>query len=265
MNNTFDLKRFGKYFRYDLVSAWQNAGVSVLTIAAMPVWFFVIVQLVSLVFNGRFGNLNTAGILSAYMVSFILALLFFPVQLYGRLTEKKAGSDWILLPASRFEKFLSMLLLTCVVLPAVWLCVIASCDGILTLLFSNYAGMGLVTVMDGLTTAMNEVHGENVELAFSAPYMLYLEWCGNILLFTLGAIFFRKNKIVYTFLSIFAISLVAVLAVGLIFGGNINIEPQDISEDRFMRLFNMGLYLFYIVSFALLDLGIYFRIKTLKH
>ena len=51
----------------------------------------------------------------------------------------------------------------------------------------------LVIVMDGLTTAMNEVHGENVELAFSAPYMLYLEWCGNILLFTLGAIFFRKN------------------------------------------------------------------------
>jgi hypothetical protein len=265
MNKTFNFKRFGKYFRYDLVSAWQNAGVSILTIAAMPVWFYVIAQLISVVFKGHFADFSTGGILAAYMVSFILVFLFFPVQHYGRITDKKAGSDWVLIPASRFEKFFSMLLVTCVALPVAWLGVIASCDGLMTLLLSNYDGMGLVAVMDGLKGAMTEIHTDNVSLAFNAPSLLYLEWCGNILLFTLGAIFFRRNKIVYTFLSIFAIGLAATLAIGLVFGGNIEIQPQDISEDRIMRLFNMGLYLFYIVSFALLDLGLYFRIKTLKH
>ena len=268
MNNTFDLKRFGKYFRYDLVSAWQNAGISILTIAAMPVWFFLIVQLFSIVFNGRFCNFSANVILIAYIVSIILVELFFPVQHYGPLTRKKEGSDWILLPASRFEKFLSMLLVTCVVVPLVWLVVIASCDGILTLAFSNYEGMGLVNILhnfDSVFGPFGEFNSTNVQFVFNGPVLCYLSFASSILCFTLGAIYFKKNKIVYTFLTLFGLGILFSIAIGILAKGNLNITPETINDDRLMHAFNAFMVILYVVEFAVLDVLIYLRIKTIKH
>lgn len=268
MNNTFDLKRFGKYFRYDLVSAWQNAGVSILTIAAMPVWFYLIVQLFSIVFTGSFCNFSSAVIIVSYVVSIILVELFFPVQHYGHLTRKKDGSDWILLPASRFEKFLSMLLVTCAVVPVVWLVVIASCDGILTLAFSNYGGMGLVNLLhsfDKVFGPMGELHTTNVQFIFSGPWLCYLSFASSILSFTLGSIFFKKNKIVYTFLTLIGVSIVFSIGAGLLSNGNFDIDPSRFNEDSIMRGFNTFMVLIYVVEFAVLDILIYLRIKTIKH
>ncbi|MBR5702863.1 MAG: hypothetical protein IKX45_01255 [Bacteroidales bacterium] len=267
MNNTFDLKRFGKYFRYDIVSAWQNAGVSILTIAAMPVWFFVIVELFSLVFTGGFCKFSFSVILTAYIVSIVLVELFFPVQHYGHLTRKKDGSDWILLPASRFEKYLSMLLVTCVVVPVVWLVVIASCDGILTLAFSNYDGMGLANILhnfDKVFGAMGELRTENVQFIFDGPWLCYLSFASSILCFTLGAIYFKKNKIVYTFLALIGVGILCSIGAGIVTNGHLEFDPTDFSDDSLMRGFNTLMVLIYVVEFAVLDILIYLRIKTIK-
>ena len=61
------------------------------------------------------------------------------------------------------------------------------------------------------------------------------------------------------------IGLLITICAGIAFGGDVNISPEDINEDRLMRLLNMALYIIYVVEFALLDLGIFFRIKSLKH
>lgn len=268
MNNTFDLKRFGKYFRYDLVSAWQNAGVSMLTIAAMPVWFFLIVQLFSIVFSGDFCTFASPVIMVAYIVSIVLVELFFPVQHYGHLTRKKEGSDWILLPASRFEKFLSMLLITCVVVPLVWLLVIASCDGILTLVFNNYDGMGLVNILhtfDKVFGPFGELHTTNVQFIFGGPVLCYLSFASSILSFTLGAIFFKKNKIVYTFLSLLGIGILFSIIAGILTHGHLEIDPSSFNDDSLMRAFNALMVGIYVVEFAVLDILIYLRVKTIKH
>ncbi len=265
MNKTFDFKRFGKYFRYDVVSAWQNAGASLLTIAAMPLWLFLIVSLFQIVFTGHFGNFSMAGIGVAYGISLVMTEIFFPVQHYGKLTDRKPGSDWVLLPASRFEKFLSMLLVTCVVVPAVWLAVIASCDGLLTLAFNNYQGMGLVELTSALSKAMAELHSENIDFVLNGPRAIYLSFCASILTFTLGAIFFRKNKIVYTFLSIIAVSIVITIAAGIISGGQMHVDTDYFNEDRLMRAMNALICLIYFVEFAVLDVLIYLRVKTIKH
>lgn len=265
MSKIFNFKRFGKYFRYDIVSAWQNAGVTLLAIAAMPLWIFAIQQLFSIVFAGEFAAMPMGLTVTTYILSFLFAIIFFPVQHYGRLTDKKAGSDWLLIPASRFEKFLSMLLLLCVIVPVVWLAVIAACDGALYLIFGTYPEMGIKTITSGLGAVLAEFHSENIDFAVSGPYATYLSWCGNILTFALGAILFRKNKVVLTFLCMMGIGLFITICAGIAFGGDVNISPEDINEDRLMHLLNMTLYILYVVEFALLDLGIFFRIKSLKH
>lgn len=257
-----------KYLRHDLLNAWQNAGLSTIVISCMPVWFFLVYQLVHLVFHSGFGVLPAGALGAAYILAFILAVVFLPVQIYGRVTDKRPGSNWLLLPASRFEKFFSILLVTCVALPIVFCAVLIGSDYLMSLIFgSSYGGPVLATIFDRLGSILDEIHSDNVRLAFSGPYALYLSWCSNILFFTLGAIFFRKNKTVYTILSAFGIGLLITVVSGIFVanGFDFNFEPGDINEDSLMRTVNAVLFIIYLVEFALLDLGIYFRVKTLKH
>ena len=264
MSNTFNFKRFWKYLRYDLVSAVQDSGTLLVSIAAMPVWFFIVQQLFSVVFSGEFKDISPTAIIFAYVISLTVTVIFFPVQHYGKLTDKKAGSDWILIPASRFEKFLSLILVCCVAAPIAWFAIIAACDGLLSLIFGTYDTFVLPTIFQAMGSAVAEVHTENVNFAFNGPLFTYLSWCENILAFALGAIFFRKNKIVYTLLTMMGIGLVCTIVTAAIFGGDVHIEPEDINEDSLLRLLNFGLCALYVVVFALLDLGLYFRIKTIK-
>ena len=264
MSNTFNFKRFWKYLRYDLVSAAHDSGTMLISIAAMPVWFFAVQQLLSLVFSGEFKPIDNAAIIIAYLVSFAVTVIFFPVQHYGKLTDKKAGSDWILVPASRFEKFLSLLVVCCVAAPLVWLVVIVACDGLLSLVFGTYDTFVFPKIFESIGGAVAEVHTDNIKFAFNGPVVTYLSWCENILAFTLGAIFFRKNKIVYTFLSLMGIGIACTLIFAGIFGGDVHIDLEDVSEDRMLRMINYGMYTLYVVVFAILDLGLYFRIKTIK-
>lgn len=266
MSNTFNFKRFWKYLRYDLVSAGQDSGTLLISIAAMPVWFFVIQQLFSLVFSGEFRPISTTALIIAYIISFTLAVIFFPVQHYGKLTDKKAGSDWILVPASRFEKFLSLLIVCCVAVPIVWLAIIAACDGLLYLIFGTYDTFILPKIFESVGSASAQIHTDNVQFAFSGPLFTYFSWCQNILAFALGAIFFRKNKIVYTFLTLMAIGIVCTIIAAAVFGNDsIIYKPEAISEDSLLRMLNFGMYALYVVIFAVLDLALYFRVKTLKH
>ena len=265
MSNTFNFKRFWKYLRYDLVSAVQDSGTMLVSIAAMPVWFFVIQQLLSLVFSGEFRHISTPVLIMSYIISLTVAIIFFPVQHYGKLTDKKAGSDWILIPASRFEKFLSLLVVCCVAVPIVWLAVIAACDGLLSVIFGTYDCFVLPKIFQTLGGATASIHTENVQFAFNGPLAVYLSWSQNILAFTLGAIFFRKNKIVYTFLTLMAIGILCTIISAAIFGNDsIIYKPETINEDSLLRLLNFGIYALYVVIFIILDLGLYFRIKTIK-
>ncbi|MBQ9310623.1 MAG: hypothetical protein IJ222_07145 [Bacteroidales bacterium] len=265
MSNTFNIKRFAKYLRYDLLSAWQNAGLSVIVIACMPVWLFAIYELYALVFGGGFSAISANAVVAAYVVSFMLATIFFPVQVYGKLTDRRPGSDWLLVPASRFEKFLSMLLVLCAALPLVWLAVIV-CSDLLISFTPLYDGPAIGKAVGGMGAVFAEIHSDNVNLALNAPFAIYLSWCADILFFVLGAIFFRKNKIVHTFLTLMGIGILISLVAGFFASsGLFDIEVRGVNEDAFMRWFNVGVYALYVIEFALLDLGIYFRIKTLKH
>lgn len=266
MNNTFDIKRFWRYLRYDLVSAIQDSGTLLVSLAAMPAWFFLIQQLFSLVFGHEFRPINTPSLIFAYLVSLTMIVIFFPVQHYGKLTDKKAGSDWILLPASRFEKFLSMLVVCCVAAPIAWFAMITACDGLLYLVFGTYNTFAMPEIFHSINGMIAHVHTDNVQFAMNGPVSVYLSWCQNILAFGLGAIFFRKNKIVYTFLALMAIGIVCtVTSAGIIGADSPLYKPEAIDEDNLMRLLNFGIYAIWVVVFVLLDLGLYFRIKTIKH
>ena len=272
MNNTFDIKRFWKYFVYDLTNAKNNCGLTLLLLGAMPVFMFFFYELFSFIGAGSFSPVHMGAKIPSIITAFVIAALFFPAKHYGQITGKKEGSAWILLPASKLEKWFSMLLVTCVAVPAFLLAETAACEGLLSLIFPNtYGEMTIVGISGGLNMAWNEMSiGDHVTLFMSWPYTLYLAWCFTILVFTLGSIYFKKSKIGKTFLALFLISLalsVIVAAVVRIVAGadfDLQLTPADLSQEGFIRLARTVQYVMYTIQFALVDFLLYRRIKTIK-
>ena len=119
MNNIFDIKRFGQYFLYDLRRAWNNYGLSLLLMGLIPIILYVVYQLISLVSGRGTGLVPDPMKFVGLFAVLCVVLLGAGTKLYGFVTEKRAGSDFVMLPASTTEKWLSLALMVCIVLPVV--------------------------------------------------------------------------------------------------------------------------------------------------
>ncbi len=269
MSNTFDIKRFWNYLKYDLVSAGNDSGLTLAILGAMPVFFYGIIEAFSLIFSGHVTNIGFAGKVGAYVLAIGISLIFFPAKHYGTLTDKRHGSNWLMLPASRQEKWLSVLLVTCVAVPLFLLAELAATDGLLSLIFNGtYGATALKDICSGMDSVWSELSTEAGRIALSWPYGLYLSWCENILFFTLGSLCFKKSKVGKTFLAAFLLGMVVTMLTTLtlkIFGLPTELELSDVTEEGFIRGINIVIYAIYLVYFAVVDVLIYLRIKTLKH
>lgn len=271
MSNTFNFKRFWKYFTYDLISAKNNTGLSLAIAGAAPVFTYAIYQIFALLFDGKTAYMPSGVKIAAIVIAVFISILYFPTKQYGSLTDKRAGADWLMLPASRLEKWFSLLLITCLVVPAFLFVELFATDKLLSLIFNGtYGASAFSQINRSVGLLWNEFTIEGVgKLAISAPYALYLSFCQNILFFTLGTIYFKKSKIGMTFLSSFVITIalsMLLIAVGKIFSNfDFNLVPEDISDEAAMRTMNIIIYSIYIVVFGVLDILLYLRIKSLKH
>lgn len=265
MKDTFDINRFGKYFLHDLRNAKNNFGLSLLVCGCLPVIYFLFYQFFYRIFSGGTPPESLGTQITAAVTGFLIVILTFPVKAYGGLTEKKAGTQWLMIPASGFEKWLSMILISCVVLPLCLFTLLFGTDALLALFFPGSWPEPLFSEISNLGTKLSEETEGILNLNFGA--LIFLQWPENILLFLLGAIVFKKGKVAKTFLAMFALSMVF-CCLSLIFKFNINIGPEEISSGeaeqivkRFITFCRAGL----IMWTAVLMAGIYARIKTLKH
>ena len=120
MKNTFNPSRFGKYLAFDLKSRWSENRAFMTIWVLFPVIYYFLWLFFSVLGNGfssgfsdfHVGHPSIATRASAFAVVTILFMVFYPSKAYGFITEKAKGSAWIELPASRLEKYLSMMLIT---------------------------------------------------------------------------------------------------------------------------------------------------------
>ncbi len=115
MNNTFDWTRFCKVVRKDFSNIWQNAGTSLLIITLLPILAWLLWWALS-------GIEDMPAIVPEVRWCFIagsvlLAAMVSPSRMYRTANLQKEGIYFAMLPASKLEKYLSMLLFTIVVCP----------------------------------------------------------------------------------------------------------------------------------------------------
>ena len=267
MNNVFDFKRFGNYFLYDLRRAKNNYLISLLLMGLMPVAIYLIYQFFSLITGHGVTELPVESKIAAICISVCAVMLGAGAKIYGSITEKRAGSDFLMLPASTLEKWLSMVLIVCIVLPVALFVLLFVSDGIMGLFFPNSYGSRLFD-LGALRGTIDGFTGDE-GFYFNMPAVLFLDWCECLLIFTLGAVCFKKAKVAKTLLCLIAFSMVMSPLMLLLFG-NAHIDNEWLLEqfnnpDRAISAINWFLSIIYTVVIGGLLAGLYFRLRTLKH
>lgn len=267
MNNVFDFKRFGNYFLYDLRNAKNNYGLSLLILGCMPIVLYLIIQLFSLIFSQRLVEIPMPIKYLQLAIVILIASIGAGTKIYGHVTEKRAGSNFLMLPASTLEKWLSMGLVVCVAVPLVLFGLQIASDALMSLVFNGTYGGRLYELLP--LQEVKDLLNENGVKVNMGGY-LFLEWCETVLVFTLGAIVFKKSKIAKTILCLlgfsFVISTVMMIIIGFD-GTNVYFNWMDRFDtaEGMTRFVNWTTNIAFVVVLGALLGGMYYRIRTLKH
>jgi hypothetical protein len=294
-NDIFDFKRFGKYFVSDLGSCAANYGLSLLTLAILtPVALYMITSAFSFILGNGWDGPDMGSRATIFGIGMFCLAVTMPVKCYGKITEKQYGTFWLTLPASRLEKVISMIVMTCIITPLLGIGLYLGTDALICGLDSScgdsiaYGLAELVRGIGDLDGALADVKinllnngitiDESTEKVFqqlTSPWLYIDEGFCITLPFLLGAICFRKGKTVKTFLAIAVISTaISIISTPIMMGyvdGFLSESMTDIENAN--ALLNSGLIknlaAIDMISDTILNLalvaGIWFRVKTLKH
>jgi len=296
-NDIFNFRRFGKYFASDFRTCTANYGLSLLTISILaPIATYVLISGFAYLMGGTWEGPGRSTRLFFFAAMMLCMVVTMPVKCYGRLTEKQYGSFWLTLPASRLEKFFSMIIMTCIIIPlagsAIYLGIDAAIcsidttcgEGLLASALNYFRNANdFIEALGGeLTLNFGEEH-VNVEdktlsleilRQINNPWLYVDDFLGVSLPFLLGAIYFKKGKTVKTFLSLAALgTMTSMMLMPLMKDWAIELSTAADADSIIQQMFNNGFFknfaLIDIISDTLMNLammaGIWFRIKTLKH
>ena len=279
MENTFSLSRFGRYFKYDFKRWVSTYGLSLLLISAAPLILYTVTLVYSLLFSQEW---NTPGensrIIVAWLVSAVLVLTC-TSSAYGYVTDKRAGSAFVMIPASVFEKCLSMILNVVVVIPLAFIFIYLSLDGVICLIDGTCGGTLFSVLWEGLKDLVMLPFAGDAPLRISL-LSLYLNQASWILFFLLGAVMFKKHKILYPILIIVGVQMLLGMLLGaVVTAGILNLDsfstwieyitgryllnPDFI--DWAVPAYNFMAAAFGILVFLALAGAVYYRLKTIKH
>jgi len=272
MNQHFNINRFGKLFKKEFSERISN----ILTISAifsiiLIIWWFIAFLI------HMTGNPITSGPQSRavyLLIVIILMVIVSPLILYYRCNHRKKGIDYITLPASFNEKFLSMLIHTLILFPVMIGFSVLATDLIISalnpavfngsIIFSNDV-LGTQNMPDGVHIS---VAGKTT-LSIITGYFLFL-FCNAL---------YKRNKTLKSIISILIFYSVLGLIIGFIsyqflqgeFGytiiGNTNINITG-NPDLFDKIKQVQLFSD-IITHGLLPIaavtGAYFKMKRQQY
>ena len=284
MNEIFNIRRFGKYFTTDFKNCLSSYGINISLISLMGIIIYVGTIVMGLLFNKGWEGPSLGFRVTTFIICMSVLIITMPVRCYGMLTEKKAGSEWLLIPVSQAEKVLSMIIMTLLVAPVSAAVIYLSADALLCSI-DNTCGESLFHAIRSIRASGTPVvaASESVDAAgmnflhqVTNPWLYIDDIFGACLIFLLGAICFRKGKVAKTFLAISAVCTAAsAILIPIVQYWVLDTIPatgiHSIEEaEPFMSsfIFRHPALIDTIndtIVNLLLVTGIYIRVKTLKH
>ncbi len=291
-NDIFNFRRFGKYFASDIRTCAANYGLSLLTISLLPtIVLYILSVATSLLLNQVWDGPGMIARTAAFVTAMICMVIIMPVKTYGKITEKQYGAHWLMIPASKLEKFLSMIILSCIVIPIVGTALYISIDA-LVCAFDHTCGdslmRGIIELKSMIGEGIREAEMEfgatehesiaNFVIQLANPWLYIDDSMGMVLPFLLGALWFKSGKTVKTILALFAFSTVAGFITAPLMSNWTQTMTElqasgNVDESIVYGIFDSWIFrniaLVDTISDTIFNVGmmtaIYFRIKTLKH
>lgn len=200
---------FMKYFMTDMKNIFREHWLSLAVMGIMPVILLVFCA----VFRVNSYEGERAFYISRELADFIFAVtaifffLTFPINAYGRITDRRKGAQFLMLPASHGEKFMSMFLNSVIVFPVVFMAVYLSADWAVSVIFPDNVETSLFAYSFGNCPIReyDNIRSVSITFTFFLPYMVS---CAGMT----GAVLFRKHKISKTFLTC-TVSFILVFAI----------------------------------------------------
>ena len=278
MDKSFDIKRFGQYFAYDLKSVWRENSVFLLVWCLLPVFIYMIYMFFSFVgggiptfLSGELSRPPMALRAGLFVTAAILFIMVLPSKAYGFVTEKAKGSSWLMLPASRLEKFLSMLIICLVLVPLAFFCTYLLSDALICLMDGKCGG-SIISSWANINSLEN-TEGE-IKIGANGLWFIVSWVLQTSSIFLLGALLFSKTKVLKTILALFVLSMVLfalTVAVIELFPGSFPdfgirfTEWMKNHADHLDFWFNFWNNL--VLAVVVIGCGIWswFRVKNMQH
>ena len=273
MNETFDIKRFGKLLQYEVVNYIPNFFKSLLIFASViaAVWIFSLTVDFPVLPNGR--ELLVTPL-------FALAIVLSPFIVYKDMNNRKKGYIYAMMPASTLEKLLSMMVLCIVLVPVITYVVLTGTDLMLWALSSAGIGsfyeMEMYNPFEGVFP--QEMYYDTVQQQlYSMPiFDTIISFMNAIAYSMMFNTIFRKNKVLKTILFNISMSFAFVILMSVIIN-TVSVEfweemadkladwLKDMEIEDFMEYIRAaGRYL--TILFIAIFLSItYFRIKKVNY
>lgn len=272
MSNFFNIRRAANFFVYDLKSAKNNFLLSLVICGLTPAICFAIAMVISLISKQNPAEFSSPVQFMSIFVGIVMAFVSFPAKQYGGLTEKRYGSDWLMLPASTFEKWLSIVLVSCVVFPVCLFALMLSCDWLLSVIFPSCYPNAIIS--SGLFASLERIGGDAADFSEYMPHINFtrefiIDFSYSVLYFVLGAVFFKQSKFAKSLLVLFGLSALMSFIMIAVFGSSSGKEYISMFENgNISNFINDTMVLSHIIdtlAFVLVGGGLYLRIRTLKH
>ncbi len=271
-NETFSFGRFRNYFKFDLKQMWRNHSRPAIFIGGMELIIYLIWVLLGLVFSGGEWHGPSVAARICILVLAFAVLELYQTRTYGYLTQRKQGSSWLMVPASSTEKFVSMLLITLLVIPVLFLVVFLSVDALISLADPTVGPSIVGFLSSGIQQAFSQLEPEDVSLFLDMSgghltWLLVLGFIVNFLYWLLCGLCFKRYKILGGIALVLGVEIVlSILGSTLIPG----LSEQLVSLDEGSARQAVNHFLGWVVALSAalavgLGGGIFYRIKTIKH
>lgn len=216
-SNIFSWKRFGKVVRHDLGTLPSQYGVMLLVMALLPAALWLLL----FACNGFVINEESPAVppmvrLVLLLWLVILAALLTPARLYRTSNMPKEGIYYAMLPASKLEKYLSMLLFSLVICPLMVLVGMVALDSLLALLPFGPFKESLLSVNPLSDMDVDPYRGLaalRMLRPVSLALIVLLSYVEIVMLFLFGATIFKKYKFLWTLLALWGIRFVSSLVL----------------------------------------------------
>ena len=273
MSDTFNFQRYWTYFKFYLKQMWRNHAKAAVVIGGSIAILYVIWVLLSLVFTQEWTAPGSGARVATFFVAYTVLVLY-QTRTYGYLTDKRAGSSWLMIPASRTEKFVSMLLMTLIVIPVLFVVVFFLLDGLLSVVDPTYGKTFISAFAELWGDTLSGFSSFNSESPLIVPLsaLIIMTITGifsGFLYWLLCGICFKKNKIIGGIAISFGISLALSLILGVIapalVKSGININTDEAEGLRILAGILNGMEIISVLVLIGLGWGIWRRIKTIQH